>query len=135
MRYQTLERGAHMTDEQHKAIMRELRRIAVLVGITTGLVVQSRSRFTLDRMKREDWAGFSFCLSPARRPRFVLTTELNYRQSVKVAEPLKLCGDLMFGTAFFVFLIGGNAKTVIALLVSGVILRYCGGKVARWRNA
>ena len=28
-----------MTDEQHKAIMRELRRIAVLVGITTGLVV------------------------------------------------------------------------------------------------
>ena len=28
-----------MTDEQHKTIMRELRRIAVLVGITTGLVV------------------------------------------------------------------------------------------------
>ena len=28
-----------MTEDQHKAIMRELRKIGVLVGITTGLVI------------------------------------------------------------------------------------------------
>ena len=69
-----------MTDEQHRAIMRELRRIAVLVGITTGLSSQSRSRFSLDRMKRKAWPGF-FCLSPARRPR------LNYFPIPAVCVP------------------------------------------------